>query len=480
MTTALPHLPISRNRTINNLYSQNVIHRYFPHTADDIAAMLERCGMISLDELYSDVPDSLKLKRDYDLPPQMSEKEVRDYFEELAVRNQPLTCFAGAGFYDHYTPAVASSIASRSEFLTAYTPYQPEISQGTLQYIFEYQSMMADLTGMEVSNASMYDGTTAVAEAMLMAVSHARKKNRVLVSATINPIYREVIDTYAHYHGVNVDTIPETNGITDLETLRTMLADGDVAGVIVATPNFYGILEDYTGLADMVHDAKALLIMTAPASTLGVIRTPGEWGADIAAGEAQSLGMPLNFGGPYLGYICCTRQLIRKLPGRIVGATTDADGQRVFVLTLQAREQHIRRDKATSNICSNQGLMALYAAVYLSLMGAKGLREVNELSAAGTHELASRLVESGAFEMKYPNRPFLNEFVVRFKGEVKLADFVEVCHSCGCLPGVMISDNELLVCVTENRTKEEIDRYVWRAETFSKATPAAPNANMSN
>ncbi|MDE6061333.1 MAG: aminomethyl-transferring glycine dehydrogenase subunit GcvPA, partial [Duncaniella sp.] len=452
-----------------------MIHRYFPHTSEDIAAMLERCGMKSLDELYSDIPESLKLKRNYDLQPQMSEKEVRDFFEELAVRNQPLTCFAGAGFYDHYTPAVVQSLASRSEFLTAYTPYQPEISQGTLQYIFEYQSMMTQLTGLSVSNASMYDGTTAVAEAMLMAVAHARKKNRVLVSATLNPIYREVVDTYAHYHGIVVDTIPESEGVTDLNKMREMLSAGDVAGVIVATPNFYGILEDYTGVADMVHAAKALLIMTAPASALGVIRTPGEWGADIAAGEAQSLGMPLNFGGPYLGYICCTKALIRKLPGRIVGATTDADGRRVFVLTLQAREQHIRRDKATSNICSNQGLMALYVAMYLSLMGAKGLREVNELSTAGAHYLASRLVETGAFELKYPDKPFLNEFVVKFKGEVKLADFVEVCNSCGCLPGVMISDSELLVCVTETRTKEEIDRYIWRAETFSKATVPAMN-----
>ena len=204
-------------------------HRYFPHTPADIAAMLERCGMKSLEELYSDVPESLKLKRDYELQPQMSEKEVRDFFEELAVRNQPLTCFAGAGFYDHYTPAVVQSIAARSEFLTAYTPYQPEISQGTLQYIFEYQSMMTQLTGMEVSNASMYDGTTALAEAMLMAVSHARKKNRVIVSATLNPIYREVIDTYAHYHGVTVDTIPEADGITDLNAMREMLAAGDVA-----------------------------------------------------------------------------------------------------------------------------------------------------------------------------------------------------------------------------------------------------------
>ena len=437
--------------------------------------MLERCGVAELEELYHDVPESLRLKKDYALGPGMSEQEIRDFFNSLAEKNQSLTCFAGAGFYDHYSPAVAQDIIARSEFLTAYTPYQPEISQGTLQYIFEYQSMMADLTGMEVSNASMYDGTTALAEAMLMAVANAKKKNHVLVSATLNPIYKEVIETYAKFHGIKVSYIPEREGITDLDALNSMLGDGDVAAVIMATPNYYGILEDYTGVADMVHASKALLIMTAPASALAVIKSPGEWGADIAAGEAQSLGMPLNFGGPYLGYLCCKKSLIRKMPGRIVGFTTDADGQRVFVLTLQAREQHIRRDKATSNICSNQGLMALYASVYLSLMGPTGLKEVNELSCRGAHYLAEKLCETGAFELKYPDKPFLNEFVVRFKGEVKLIDFVEVCTSCGCLPGVMLSDDELLICVTEMRSKEEIDRYIWRAQTFSKAK--LPNFN---
>lgn len=455
------------------------MHRYFPHTPEDIAEMLKVCKMNDLGELYSDVPEELKLKRDYHLDSQKSEKEVRDFFEELAEKNQSQTCFAGAGFYDHYAPAVIQSIISRSEFLTAYTPYQPEISQGTLQYIFEYQTMMTQLTGLEVSNASMYDGTTAVAEAMLMAIASTRKKNKVLISATVNPIYKEVVDTYAHYHGVAIDIIPEKDGVTDLEVLRDMLQSGDVAGVIVATPNFYGILEDYTGLADMVHSAKALLIITAPASALGVIKTPAEWGADIAAGEAQSLGMPLNFGGPYLGYMCCTKSLMRKLPGRIVGATTDADGQRVFVLTLQAREQHIRRDKATSNICSNQGLMALYASIYLSLMGEKGLREVNELSYSGAHYLAKRLQETGSFELKYPDKPFLNEFVMKFKGEVSLDDFIEVCSACGCLPGVKIADDELLICVTEMRSHDELDRYVWRAETFSKAKTPSFNIPQS-
>lgn len=445
-------------------------HRYFPHTPDDIKEMLGKCGVETLDDLYADVPDSLRLKRDYDLPTQMSESQVREYFTDLAEMNRPLTCFAGAGFYDHYTPAVIQAILSRSEFLTAYTPYQPEVSQGTLQYIFEYQTMMSELTGLPVSNASMYDGSTAIAEAMMMCVAAGRKKNRVLVSATLNPIYREVTDTYASYHGVTIETIPESGGVTDLEALRSMLEGAsDIAGVILPTPNYYGILEDYTGVADMVHAAKALLVMTAPASALGYIRNPGEWGADIAAGEAQSLGIPLSFGGPGLGYMCCTKALMRKLPGRIVGATTDPSGQRVFVLTLQAREQHIRRDKATSNICSNQGLMALYAAVYLSLMGPQGLREVNTLSASGAHYLADRLVETGAFELKYPGKPFLNEFVLRYKGDTSLKDFMEVSAASGCLAGVCIAEDELLVCVTENRTKEEMDRYVWRADTFSKA-----------
>lgn len=445
-------------------------HRYFPHTPEDIKEMLGKCGMETLDDLYADVPDSLRLRRDYDLAPQMSERQVREYFAELDLMNRPLTCFAGAGFYDHYAPAVINTIISRSEFLTAYTPYQPEVSQGTLQYIFEYQTMMSELTGLPISNASMYDGTTAVAEAMMMCVAAGRKKDRVLVSATLNPIYREVMDTYAHYHGIRIDTIPEKGGETDLEELRGMLADGkDIAGVILPTPNYYGILEDFSGVADMVHAVKALLVLTAPASTLGAIKSPGEWGADIAAGEAQSLGMPLNFGGPGLGYMCCTKALMRKLPGRIVGATTDASGNRVFVLTLQAREQHIRRDKATSNICSNQGLMALYAAVYLSLMGPGGLREVNELSCRGAHYLAAKLSETKTFEMGYPDKPFLNEFVLRYTGDSSLDNFLEVSAASGCLAGVRISVDELLVCVTENRTKEEMDRYVWRADAFAKA-----------
>ncbi|MDE6371485.1 MAG: glycine dehydrogenase, partial [Duncaniella sp.] len=272
------------------------------------------------------------------------------------------------------------------------------------------------------------------------------------------PMYRDVIMTYARYHGVKVDFIPEADGVTDLNTLESMLADGDVAGVIMPSPNFYGILEDLTGVADKVHAAKALLIITSPASVLGVIKSPGEWGADIAAGDAQSLGMPLNFGGPYLGYMCCTQALMRKLPGRIVGATSDASGQRTFVLTLQAREQHIRREKATSNICSNQGLMALYVSVYLSLMGRDGSKEVNEISACRTRQLVARLKETGLWEEKYPGRPYLNEVTMRYKGEVpleELLDNVVVNHEM--LPGVYIGDDTVVFCATERRTPQEID-----------------------
>ncbi len=434
------------------------MHRYFPHTQADIEAMLARCGAGDIRDLYSDVPEQLVMRRDYEVPEQMSEQQVREYFKGLCDKNQPLVCFAGNGFYNHYAPSIIDAVIRRSEFLTAYTPYQPEISQGTLQYIFEYQTMMATLTGMEVSNASMYDGATATAEAMMMAVSHARKRNRVLLSATVAPAVGAVVDTYASYHGITVDRIAETDGITDLSDMESKLAAGDVAGVIVASPNRYGIVEDYSGVADKCHQAKALLIMNCVASDLGVLRTPGEWGADIAVGDAQSLGMPLNYGGPYLGYICTTKSLIRKLPGRIVGATTDAKGRRVFVLTLQAREQHIRRDKATSNICSNQGLMALYAAVYLSTMGAEGLREVAEKGYHGAHYLASELEKTGQMKLKYPERPFLNEFLM--STDIDVDDLIARCVAEGILPGVKTSEGEILIAVTEINTRKEIDRLV--------------------
>ncbi len=439
-------------------------HRYFPHTDNDIKVMLSRCGLHDLADLYSDVPDKLKLTRPYDLPEEKSEKEVRDFFNALGSKNRRLALFAGAGFYDRYVPAAVTSLIARSEFLTAYTPYQPEISQGTLQYIFEYQTIMTRLTGLEVSNASMYDGATATAEAMMMAVAHARKRNRVLVSATVNPAVRNVIDTYARYHGITVDTIDTINGVTSREDIEAKLSAGDVAGVIVAAPNYYGIVEDFNGFADTCHAAKALFIMNCVASDLATIKTPGEWGADIAAGDAQSLGMPLNYGGPYLGFLCSTKSLMRKMPGRIVGATKDDKGQRVFVLTLQAREQHIRREKATSNICSNQGLMALYATIYTSLLGTAGLREVNALGCNGAHYLAERLTATGKLSLKYPGQPFLNE--VALKADFDLDSLIKTAVDNGIVPGVKISDDTLLIAVTEMNTKEEMDRLIELVSKF--------------
>ena len=316
------------------------MYKYFPHTEADIKGMLEHIGIKSIDELYAEVPEQVRLKKDYDLPEAKSELEIRQFFAGLAAKNKQLTCFAGAGAYDHYTPAAVPQIVSRSEYLTSYTPYQAEISQGTLHYIFEYQSMMAELTGMDISNASMYDGSTATAEAVLMAVASAKKARKVLVSETVDPKILAVIRTYAHFHGVDIEMVKATDGATDKADLDSKLAAGGVAGVLVQQPNYFGVVEDYTGFADATHAAKALFIMNSVAADLAVLRTPGEWGADIAVGDGQSLGLPMSFGGPYVGYMCCREKLMRKMPGRIVGMTKDSRGQRAFVLTLQAREQH--------------------------------------------------------------------------------------------------------------------------------------------
>ena len=431
--------------------------KYFPHTQDDIQQMLAVAGAGSLDELYGEIPQQLLFDREFALPEAMSEVEIRRFFEELGKKNSQLVCFAGAGVEDHYSPSVIAPLLSRGEFLTAYTPYQPEISQGTLQYIFEYQSMICELTGMDVTNASMYDGTTATAEAMMMCVSIAKKRNKILISATMDPKVRRVVESYAGYQGVIVETVPEKEGVTDLAVLEQKLAANDVAGVVLAQPNFYGIVEDYTGVADMCHAAKAMFVMNAKPSALAVLKSPAEWGADIACGDAQSLGIPMCYGGPYVGFLACMNANVRKLPGRIVGATTDVDGKRAFVLTLQAREQHIRREKANSNICSNQSLMALYVTVYMSVMGQQGLTEACSLSYSGAHYLAQQLVATGKCAMVY-DKPFFNEFAIRTS--VPVAKVLETLAANGILGGVRIADDMLLVCVTEQRTKAEMDRMV--------------------
>ena len=430
--------------------------KYFPHTEDDLKAMLNIVGIDSVDALYAQIPESIRFRGDYKLPSEMSEMEVRDLFAKLGSQNEQLTCFAGMGVYDHYTPSVIPQLLQRSEFLTSYTPYQAEISQGTLHYIFEYQSMMTELTGMNISNASMYDGTTAAAEAMMMAVAAGKKQNKVLVSETLNPKTRQVLDTYALHHDIELVTIPVKDGVTDLSVLSSQFSvlDG-VAGVMVQQPNVYGIVEDFSGFAEACHEYKALFIMDCVAADHVVLKTPGEWGADIAVGDGQSLGIPMQFGGPYVGYMCCTEKLIRKMPGRIVGMTKDNRDQRAFVLTLQAREQHIRRQKATSNICSNQSLMALFVTIYCSLMGKQGLKEAAQFSYAGAHYLWDELKKTGRFQLVY-DQPFFNEFYVKYDGDVDTLcqRFIEA----GFL--VVRMEDGILFAVTEKRTKEEIDNFV--------------------
>ena len=431
-------------------------YKYFPHTSDDLQAMMEKVGVKDLDGLYAQIPDAIRFKGDYQLPSELSEIEVRQLFEKLGAENRQMTCFAGYGVYDHYMPSVIPSLLQRSEFLTSYTPYQAEISQGTLHYIFEYQSMMAELTGMDISNASMYDGTTATAEAMMMAVAAGKKQNKVLVSAGLNPKTRKVLDTYALHQGIELETIPLKDGATDLSMLKSQLANGGVAGAIVQQPNVYGIVEDFTGFAEACHEQKALFVMNSVIADLAVLKTPGEWCADIAVGDGQSLGIPMQFGGPYVGYMCCTEKLIRKMPGRIVGMTKDNRDQRAFVLTLQAREQHIRRQKATSNICSNQSLMALFVTMYLSLMGKQGVKEAAELSYAGAHYLCDELVKTGKFHLAF-DKPFFNEFYVKYDGNVDTLS--KHLLDAGILGGVKLGDG-ILFAVTEKRTKEEIDNLV--------------------
>lgn len=431
--------------------------KFFPQTKEEIEQMLKQAGMNSLDDLYADVPEQIRFRGEYDLPEPMSETEIRSLFEKLGEKNRRLTVFAGAGCYDHYTPAVVPNIISRSEFLTSYTPYQAEISQGTLHYIFEYQSMMAELTGMDVSNASMYDGSTATAEAAIMALASTKKTDTVLVSASVDPKVLNVVKTYAHFHGFNVELIAENDGATDKEQMDARLEKGGVAGVIVQQPNYHGIVEDFSGFADSCHAHKSLFIVNSVAADLALLKTPGEWGADVAVGDGQSLGIPMAFGGPSVGYMCCTEKLMRKMPGRIVGKTIDNRGQRVFVLTLQAREQHIRRQKATSNICSNESLMALFVTIYMSVMGKEGVKEAAQMSYDGAHYLHDALIATGLFSDKY-ERPFFNEFCVKYNGDVDRLQqrFIEN----GILGGVKVDADTLMFAVTEKRTKEEIDKLV--------------------
>ena len=409
--------------------------------------MLKRIGVESVDALYSDVPADFIYKGEYDLPDALSEQQVRDFFDSLGSKNTKLKVFAGLGAYDHYVPAVIPYITSRSEFLTAYTPYQCEISQGTLRYIFEFQTMICRLTGLDVANASMYDGPTAAAEALRMAVASTRKKYKLVVSSLLQEHVLKVIRCYMKYPGY--DVVYTEDVLSEIGP--------DVAGVIVPAISRHGIVQDLSGYADAVHAAGALLIEYCDPSALAVLKSPAEWGADVAVGDGQSLGIPLCYGGPYVGFMACKQDYMRKLPGRIVGQALDASGKRCFVLTLQAREQHIRREKATSNICSNESLMALWVTVYLSLMGPEGMEKVNELSCEGAHYLHQQLLATGKFEDPFPGKPFLKEFCL--KPLVPAEKLQQKLLDAGFFAAVSI-DGYVNFCVTEKHGKDEIDALV--------------------
>lgn len=428
--------------------------KYFPHTRNDEKEMLSKINLQELDSLFSDVPEAVKVK-EINIPSSLSEIELRKKANAIASKNKQLVCFAGAGSYDCYTPSVINTITSRQEFLTSYTPYQAEISQGTLQYIFEYQTLICNLTGMDVANASNYDGATAAMEAMLMAVNQTRK-NTFILPLDLNPRVADVVKTLARMHGINIIECK-------VEEINNNLVD-DLAGVILANPNYYGEINDYTNLITNIHEnSKAVVAMYVDPSTLAILKSPGEMGADIACGDAQSLGIPLSFGGPYLGYMACTNKLMRKLPGRIAGMTKDTEGKRGYVLTLQAREQHIRREKANSNICSNQSLMALHSLVYASVMGEDGLVDVAKRAYNNAHYLKDELVKTGL--VKANGNPFFKEFVIETKFGVD--GFLKYMEDAGFLAGVKIDNNHLLVCASEVRTKEEIDEYVKLVEAYN-------------
>jgi glycine dehydrogenase subunit 1 len=437
------------------------MYKYFPHTEEDVNQMLKKLNISSIDELFSDVSKDVWLKQEYNLTSEMSEMEVRNYFKEISKENQEMILFSGLGVYDHYQPSIIDAITSRQEFLTSYTPYQPEISQGTLQYIFEYQSMIQALTGLDVSNASMYDGTTASAEACFMACNITRR-NKILISETLNPNTIEVIKTYLKFKGYEFDFVSSKNGVFDIEDFKNKMSK-DYAGVIVQNPNFFGFIEDYDGVSDFTHELKGVLIQNSDISTLAVLKSPNENGADIACGECQSLGAPVAFGGPYLGYLATISKHVRKLPGRICGYTTDTKGRRSFVLTLQAREQHIRRSKANSNICSNQSLMALYVTVYMTIMGKTGLEEVNQQSFQNAHYLHDKLIETGKFFDNF-NQPFLKEFVLETSINHDLIKEALLKHNI--FGGYSLEsfnesyENLINFAVTEKRTKAEIDKLI--------------------
>ena len=428
---------------------------YVPSTLQERQEMLESIGLSSIDQLFSHIPDELKLKGELNLPSGMSELEVSSAMKKIAAKNVVFgSIFRGAGAYDHYIPSIVKSVTGKEEFLTAYTPYQAEISQGVLQSIFEYQTMICELTGMDVSNASVYDGATAAAEAVNMCCERSRKV--VFCSAAAHPDTIAVVKTYCWAAGHELVLLPVKDGKTDLDAMASQLDKKTSACLYLQSPNFFGQLEEMEKAAEMIHSVGAKLIAGCNPIALGLLKTPAEQGADIAVGEGQPLGMPLSFGGPYLGFMAATQAMMRKLPGRIVGETVDVDGKRAFVLTLQAREQHIRSEKASSNICSNQALCALTASVYLATVGPDGLKQAASLCYQKAHYLAQQLCSIPGVSLRYSGT-FFHEFVTDQKDSDKLLSALE---QQGILGGYPLADGGILWCATEKNTKEEMDRVV--------------------
>ncbi len=440
--------------------------RYLPHTDVDVQQMLDKIGVSNIDELFSGVPEDCRLKRPLDLPAAKSESEVLLSLRKLAEQNATTSqwdSFLGGGAYNHFIPSVIDQLISRSEFYTAYTPYQPEISQGTLQAIFEFQTLICQLTGMDVANASMYDGASACAEAVLLTVRAGKKRNKVLLSNALPPQYRETVTSYCRYLNVELIDIPLNSGTTDQDKLIELL-DDQVAAVVVGYPNYFGLVEDIAAIAEHTHAHGARLVTAVPEPlALALFKSPGELGADVVVGEGQSFGVPLSFGGPGIGFFAVRKKDMRVLPGRLVGETLDQDGQRGFVLTLATREQHIRREKATSNICSNQGLCILMVSIYLALHGKQGLRQLAEVNYAKSAYAREKISQLDGFDVTFSGESF-NEFVVTCQEPVaELKKRLEQQH---ILAGISLGrdyselENGLLICVTEQNSREQIDRFV--------------------
>ncbi|MGB2698094.1 MAG: aminomethyl-transferring glycine dehydrogenase subunit GcvPA [Candidatus Zixiibacteriota bacterium] len=443
---------------------------YIPNTDKNREEMLKRIGVKDFSQLLSGIPQSILLKEDLKLPSPLSELELAGLLRNLSQENRSadeMISFLGGGAYDHFVPSVVNHILLRSEFYTAYTPYQAEVSQGTLQSIYEFQSLICELTGMDVANASMYDGASATAEAALMSHS-SNRKNEIIIPDSLHPAYKKVLETYCSGMGLKIINSSAENGMADLSDLKSSLSS-ETSCVIVQSPNFYGVIEDVAEIEKLVHSTGALLIMVCDPISLGILKSPGELGVDIAVGEGQGMGNPTNLGGPFLGFFTARKDMVRRLPGRLIAATRDSKDRRGFVMTLQTREQHIRREKATSNICTNEALCALASAVYLSLMGKNGIKEVARLCVQKSHYAMEEITKVNGFKLKY-QAPFFKEFIV--ETPIPPEEIIDRLLDQNILAGVDLSRLDsrlkdlLLVCVTEKRTKKEIDYFVSQLKTL--------------